>query len=181
MNSGRKRSLSTLEASVVYDPTSTNANMDISQDQKRRRIIQSKDISPRIDINSDCGPLSDSQFDTGDLDGQYHSYDELNPMNVEESSPLLKEIPIEILQKMCSYLTLGKDHYSLQLTCHKFHKISNTSQILRFVDLTGENTSSDLQHDDGKGSILYGVELPDVAIEKLYKYAIAGNLQALYM
>lgn len=180
-NAGRKRSLSALEASVVYDTTSTIANVGESQEKKRRRIVaQRKGVSPRLDVYNDCGPLSDSQLDTVDLDGPSHSYDELNPMNVESSSLLLREIPTEIIQKMSSYLTSGRDHYSLQLTCQKFHKVSNTPQILRHVDLNGENTSG-RQHEDGKGTILYGIELPDVAIEKLYKYAIAGNLQALYM
>jgi hypothetical protein len=165
---------------MVYDTTPTIGNVDESQGKKRRRIVtQRKKYSSRSEINTDCGPLSDSQFDTVEIDGPSHSYDELNPMNME-SSPLLRNIPTEVLQKMFSYLTSREDYYSLQLTCHKFHKISNTRQILQYVDLNGEYTSGP-QHEDGKGTILYGIEQPDVGIEKIYKYAIAGNLQALYM
>lgn len=46
--------------------------------------------------------------------------------------------------------------------------------MLKHVDLRGDLES-------GVGSILHEVESPAVAVERLYRFASAGNLQALYM
>ncbi len=48
------------------------------------------------------------------------------------------------------------------------------ADILGNVDLAGDVET-------GIGSILHGVESPSVAVERLYRFAAAGNLQALYM
>lgn len=110
-----------------------------------------------------------------------------------------------------SYLTSAKDYYSLQLTNKKINYISNQSNILEKVDLNAgldtnvncilnllntphqevrdcisiadENIQSNLRkvNKEGKGSILYNIHEPADALQRLYKYAKAGNLQATYM
>lgn len=160
-----------------------------TKNHKRRRIFN--------DTSLECCPLSDTQFEIMEGEGSSNIDDEIDIEDFE-LSPLLKNIPAEILENICSYVTLAKEHYSLQLTCRRFHQIANTQQYLSLVNLTGETNFSkggslvsvsrtinvatgDFRNNNGKGSILYGVELPEIAIEKLYKYAAAGNLQALYM
>lgn len=78
-----------------------------------------------------------------------------------------------MLANIFAYLTDSKDHYSLQLTCRKFHEVSNKPEMLSQVNLTGEAET-------GKGSILHGVDSPDEAMQKLYKFAAVGNQQAMY-
>lgn len=84
-------------------------------------------------------------------------------------------IPQDVLQAhIFSCLTDATDHHALQLTCRKFHEVTNTPEILSQVNLTGDEET-------GKGSILHEVDVPDVAMQKLYKFAAVGNQQAMYM
>jgi hypothetical protein len=91
------------------------------------------------------------------------------------SSLFLELVPQDVLQaNIFSYLTEARDHYALQLTCKKFHEVSNKADMLSKVTLTGDPKT-------GKGGILLGVNDPGIAIEKLYKFAAVGNQQAMYM
>ena len=95
--------------------------------------------------------------------------------SVTSTSLLLDLIPQDVLMtNICCYLTDASDYYSLQLSCKKFQEVSNETAILRKVDLAGEAST-------GKGSILYQVNVPSVGVQKLYKFAAAGNQQAVYM
>lgn len=95
--------------------------------------------------------------------------------SVTSTSLLLDLIPQDVLMtNICCYLTDASDYYSLQLSCKKFQEVSNETVILRKVDLAGEAST-------GKGSILYQVNVPSVGVQKLYKFAAAGNQQAVYM
>mmetsp|Transcript_17329 Transcript_17329/g.32825 ORF Transcript_17329/g.32825 Transcript_17329/m.32825 type:complete len:456 (+) Transcript_17329:165-1532(+) len=99
----------------------------------------------------------------------HHRHDESN------SSLFLDLVPQDVLQaNIFSFLTEARDHYALQLTCKKFHEVSNKADMLSKVTLTGDSKT-------GKGGILLGVNDPGVAIEKLYKFAVVGNQQAMYM
>jgi len=120
--------------------------------------------------------LDTERFDI--LDGD-NSNDESNSNTrnhvQEEASLLLELIPQDVIQtNICSYLTDAKDHNSLQLTCRKLLEVTNSPNSLSKVSLAGHSK-------DGRGGILNGVDLPDIAIEKLYKYAVVGNQEALYM
>lgn len=93
----------------------------------------------------------------------------------QSNSLLLEMIPHEVLEaNVFSFLTEGRDFHSLQLTCREMKSLSDKLEILRNVDLSGDAES-------GKGSILNHVESPVVAVGRLYKFAAAGNQQALYM
>lgn len=46
---------------------------------------------------------------------------------------------------------------------------------------TDNDQNQTMSSSSGKGSILYNVQSPVVAVERLYKFANAGSLQALYM
>jgi hypothetical protein len=91
------------------------------------------------------------------------------------SSLLLDLIPQDVLQtNICSFLTDARDYYALQMTCRKFHEVSDEAAILREVELSGKAVT-------GKGCILFEVHVPSIAVKKLYKFAKAGNQQAMYM
>eukprot|EP00551_Chaetoceros_affinis_P009895 CAMPEP_0203662906 /NCGR_PEP_ID=MMETSP0090-20130426/699_1 /ASSEMBLY_ACC=CAM_ASM_001088 /TAXON_ID=426623 /ORGANISM="Chaetoceros affinis, Strain CCMP159" /LENGTH=419 /DNA_ID=CAMNT_0050525749 /DNA_START=78 /DNA_END=1338 /DNA_ORIENTATION=+ len=93
----------------------------------------------------------------------------------QSSSLLLEMIPVEVLEShVVPFLTDGKDYYSLSLTCKVTKRMVGSMDILRNVDLAGDVET-------GVGSILHGVESPAVAVERLYRFAAAGNQQALYM
>lgn len=97
------------------------------------------------------------------------------PCHEVHSSLFLELIPQDVLQaNIFSYLTEARDHYALQLTCKKFHEVSNKVDMLSKVNLTGDSKT-------GKGGILFGVDDPGIAIQKLYKFAAVGNQQAIYM
>lgn len=97
------------------------------------------------------------------------------PCHESNSSLFLELVPQDVLQaNIFSYLTEARDHYALQLTCKKFHEVSNKADMLSKVNLNGDPKT-------GKGGILFGVDDPGTAIEKLYKFATVGNQQAMYM
>jgi len=96
-------------------------------------------------------------------------------VSVTSTSLLLDLIPQDVLMtNICCYLTDASDFYSLQMSCKKFQEVSNEVAILKKIDLAGEAKT-------GKGSILFQVNQPSVGVQKLYKFAAAGNQQAVYM
>ena len=96
-------------------------------------------------------------------------------MGQTSTSLLLDMIPQEVLEThIFSFLTDANDFHSLQLTCSSVKNMSNKQNLLRNLDLNGNPET-------GEGSILMDVDSPVVAVERLYKFASAGNQQALYM
>mmetsp|Transcript_14916 Transcript_14916/g.17020 ORF Transcript_14916/g.17020 Transcript_14916/m.17020 type:complete len:418 (-) Transcript_14916:686-1939(-) len=88
---------------------------------------------------------------------------------------LFQMIPQEVLEThVFTFLTDGRDFHSLQLVSKVTKMLSDKTNILSDIDLSGDAET-------GKGSILQTVESPAVAVERLYKFASAENLQALYM
>ncbi len=123
----------------------------------------------------------------------------------QSRSLLLDSIPHDVLSNILSFLILPVDYYAIQLTCKEFHTLSDQDDFLKYVDINinsgcggGDNENNDAttatntsttdndqnqttSSSSGKGSIVYNVQSPVVAVERLYKFANAGNLQALYM
>ena len=131
---------------------------------KRRRLKDAGDV--------DADGVSDS---SDHLVSASASLESTRFQDPAQSSLLLDMIPQDVLQtNIASYLTDSSDHYALQLTCRKFHEVSNKPDMLSKVNLNGDP-------DTGKGSILYGIDVPDVAFQKLFKFAAVGNQQAMYM
>jgi hypothetical protein len=93
----------------------------------------------------------------------------------QSSSLLLAMIPHDVLEmNILTYLTDARDFRALQLSCRDVRSSCNKNEVLKDVNLFGESES-------GNGSILYNVDSPTVAVERLYKFASAANHQALYM
>ena len=168
--SSSSRSSGTCSASSTDSPASCDKQ---NQRKKRHRLDRHK--TPRL-----VHPLS------SDSDASVSEHDTLSSSRPnkrkkvagvmgQRKSLLLEMIPHDVLEThIFSFLTEARDFYSLQLTCREIKTLSSKMDILRDVDLSGDSES-------GKGSILNNVDSSDVAIERLYKFAAAGNQQALYM
>ena len=92
----------------------------------------------------------------------------------QTQSPLFSSLPEDVVHHVLFFLTDSKERYSIQLTCRKFRKMSNNSEIMRILDLGGDPET-------GCGSILNNMETSEQAIEGLFEFARAGNVWALYM
>ena len=92
----------------------------------------------------------------------------------DQSQSLLFQLPQDTLAHVCSYLTTKGDRHSLLLSCRSFHQVCDYRVILRHQDLEGDPQNR-------TRSILYNAETSSEAIHTLYKYAMAGNISALYM
>jgi len=87
---------------------------------------------------------------------------------------LLDWMPDDLLQYIIPFLSDTKTYARLQLTCRKFRMMTNLPIHLRYLDLGGDVNTS--QRD-----ILLGINSQDEAIQSLHKFAMSGNLHALYM
>lgn len=94
--------------------------------------------------------------------------------NEQAQSPLFSELPEDVLHHVLSFLTDVEERHSLQLTCSSFRTMSNNPNMMRSLNLCGENESA------GR-SILDSIDTPEQAIEGLFEFARASNLRALYM
>jgi len=88
--------------------------------------------------------------------------------STKTSSPLLKKIPSEVVLHIMTYLTTLTDYNKLQLVCRQFRDLSNNKCVLQSLQITKMPI---IMEDDG----------PLDAQTRLYKYAKACNLEALYM
>lgn len=92
----------------------------------------------------------------------------------DQSQSLLFQLPQDTLAHVCSYLTTKGDRHSLLVSCRSFHQVCDYPEILRHQDLEGDPKNR-------TRSILYNAETSSEAITTLYKFAMAGNVSALYM
>ena len=92
-----------------------------------------------------------------------------NKPATQAQSPLLSTIPTELIHLALSFLNTPSDRFALQLTCREFQQISNSSEMLRSLNLNGD-------HENGKGGFLSASETPDQAFNRLLKYAVSNNL-----
>ena len=141
----------------LVHPNSANyraAVVSHGRSMKRKRIKGPADKEPDLDPSPDTKRVSEDS---------------------QEASFLLNGIPQDVLQSnICSYLTEAADYHALELTCKKLRKVSSMPKFLSIVNLTGDAET-------GKGSILYGIDSPAVALKNVLKFAEVGNKQAMYM
>lgn len=114
------------------------------------------------------------------------------------SSSPLELLPEDVTANILSFVNSVEDRFRIQVTCKQFRKISNTDAMRIGIEVGGtrhieqrnhqnnndhnENTKEDAssckKRNDG---IILESDTPQSASEKLTPYALAGNLEALYM
>jgi hypothetical protein len=163
---------STQTASPISQPQQETENMNDNTNgnskgsRKRNRLEGNK--TPML-----VNPLFDSNSDNESC--KTNKKQKISGVMGQPNSLLLQMIPTEVLQThVFSFLTHARDYHSVQLSCTTFKTLSNKSEFLKRVHLSGEAET-------GNGSILRNVDSPIVAVELLYKFANVGNQQALYM
>lgn len=83
-----------------------------------------------------------------------------------EPPPALQKLPDDLLLKCLSFVGSKEDRFAVQFTSTTFRRLTNHKEILREVDVD---------------EILVEEDTPKSAAEKLYPFASAWNLKALYM
>lgn len=89
------------------------------------------------------------------------------------SSPL-ELLPEDVVAHALSFLGTVEDRFSLQCTSKQFQRISNTPSMMIGLEVGGDRST-------GLNGIVLEADTPESASEKLTPYAVAGNLEALYM
>lgn len=89
------------------------------------------------------------------------------------SSPL-ELLPEDVVAHALSFLSSVENRSSIQCTSKQFQRISSTPAMMIGVEVGGDRTS-------GLHGIIQETDTPDSASVKLTPFAVAGNLEALYM
>jgi len=134
--------------------------------RKRRR--EGGNMTPKL-----VQPYPNEECDGDYKQTKRQRYSESNRTE-QAQSLLFLQIPEDVIHHILSFLIDSKDRYSLQLSCRKFRKMSNNTDMMRVLDLGGDPET-------GCRSILNIMETPEQAIEGLFEFARAGNIRALYM
>jgi hypothetical protein len=90
-----------------------------------------------------------------------------------KSSPL-EQLPEDLVVHALSFLGTAQDRFALQCTNKQFQLLSNDASHLAAVKVGGDEET-------GLHGILLETDTPDTASAKLTPFAMAGNLEALYM
>lgn len=90
-----------------------------------------------------------------------------------KKSPV-EQLPEDVVAHCLSFLSGTEDRFSLQCTSKQFQRLSNTDGMLIGVEVGGDRNT-------GKNGIIRDHDTPDSASDKLTPFAVAGNLEALYM
>jgi hypothetical protein len=86
----------------------------------------------------------------------------------------LELLPEDILAHCLSFLGSKEDRFGLQCTSKQFQRLSSTDEMLIGIEVGGDRNT-------GKHGIIREHDTPDSASDKLTPFAVAGNLEALYM
>jgi hypothetical protein len=90
-----------------------------------------------------------------------------------KSSPL-EQLPEDLVAHALSFLGTAQDRFALQCTNKQFQRLSNDASHLAAVQVGGDEET-------GLHGIVLETDTPDSASAKLTPFAMAGNLEALYM
>jgi hypothetical protein len=90
-----------------------------------------------------------------------------------KSSPL-EQLPEDLVAHALSFLGTAQDRFALQCTNKQFQRLSNDASHLAAVQVGGDEET-------GLHGIVLETDTPDTASAKLTPFAMAGNLEALYM
>lgn len=91
----------------------------------------------------------------------------------KKKSPL-ELLPDDVLAHCLSFVSGTEDRFALQCTSKQFQKLSNSDEMLIGIEVGGDRST-------GKNGIIRDNDTPDSAADKLTPFAVAGNLEALYM
>lgn len=83
-------------------------------------------------------------------------------------------LPDDLAAHCLSFLGSTCDRFALQCTSKKFNRLSNTDEMLIGIEVGGDGNT-------GKNGIISDCDSPDSASDKLTPFAVAGNLEAMYM
>lgn len=93
--------------------------------------------------------------------------------DVDAASPL-SSLPEDAVAHCLSFLNSTKDRFALQCTSKQFRRISDSDEMLLGIQIGGDKNT-------GLNGIIQETDTPDTAAEKLMPFAMAGNLEAVYM
>lgn len=93
---------------------------------------------------------------------------------IKDKSTPLEKLPEDIVAHCLSFLNSTEDRFALQCTSKQFQRLSNTDEMLIGIEVGGDRNT-------GKHGIIREHDTPDSASDKLTPFAVAGNLEALYM
>lgn len=83
-------------------------------------------------------------------------------------------LPEDLISQCLSFLGGVEDRYALQCTSRQFRRISNSDEMLIGIQVGGDK-------DTGLNGIITEKDTPETASANLGPFAMAGNLEAIYM
>jgi hypothetical protein len=83
-------------------------------------------------------------------------------------------LPEDVLAHCLSFLNSTEDRFALQCTSRQFRRISNSDEMMIGIQVGGDCST-------GLHGIIQDNDTPDTAADKLMPFAMAGNLEAVYM
>jgi len=93
----------------------------------------------------------------------------------EASKPApLSNLPEDVVAHCLSFLSSTEDRFALQCTSKQFNRISNADEMLIGIQVGGDCST-------GMHGIVQDEDTPDTAANKFMPFAMAGNLEAVYM
>jgi hypothetical protein len=99
---------------------------------------------------------------------------EEKPVEEKPEPKSLASLPEDVMAHCLSFLGSTKDRFALQCTSKQFNRISNTDEMLIGIEVGGDRNT-------GMNGIIQEDDTPETATDKLTPFALAGNLEALYM
>ena len=119
-------------------------------------------------------PFKRLRFDTSPVTTPPASSNRKHKCWPKNNSSPLDDLPDDVIAHCLSYVGSTEDRFALQTTCKRFLRVSNTDMMMIGIEVGGDRTT-------GKNGIIRDNDTPDSASDKLAPFAVAGNLEALYM
>jgi len=148
--------------------TETHVYSVSGSETKRRKLNEGEDDSiPRLLDHSEYSVSPDSHCPTIEIsNNELFEGVALETINYQAESKIFQVLPTEVLRYCISFLGSTSDRFALQCTCRQFRKWSDSEHMLRSLSLEGFIAESDS---------------PDKAQVRLHPFALARNIDALYM
>jgi hypothetical protein len=130
------------------------ADLDVARPAKRARLVESRVVQKKPVVTPYPPPEPTKEIDT--------------------SKCYIQQLPDDLIAHCLSFSASTNDRYALQCTSKQFKRLSNTDEMLIGIEVGGDRST-------GKNGIIQDNDTPDSASDKLTPFAVAGNLEALYM
>lgn len=99
---------------------------------------------------------------------------DIKPGKYNKKKSPLEQLPEDVMAHCLSFLGSTEDRFALQCTSKQFQRITNTDEMMIGIEVGGDRNT-------GKNGIIREDDTPETASDKLAPFALAGNLEALYM